>query len=73
MMSQPLPVRQPGDSSKVAFRRAVTRTKVEATVLGDAVEGLTVEFSRCTRRLPANSVENRCPAFGRSRCQRAQV
>ena len=40
MMPRPLPVRrQPGDSSKVAFRRAVTRTEVEATVLCDAVEG----------------------------------
>ena len=46
-MPRPLPVRrQPGDSSKVAFRRDVTRTDVEATVLGDAVEGLTIEFGR---------------------------
>ena len=32
----------------------VTRTEVEATVLGDAVEGLTVEFSRAIAGHPPN-------------------
>ena len=39
-------------------RRTVTRTEVEATVLGDAVQGLALEFSRATSGRQANYAWN---------------